>query len=154
MRYLGIDYGSKNIGLALSDPMGSLAFPYKVLRNDLSLIENIVEIVKNEEVSAIVLGESLNSSGEKNKIMESIEEFRKNLEVELDMPIYYQKEFMTSLLSQIGQTKDIFSQRQNKKPTSTRTGPFVQGGKKEIKKDESAASLILQRYLDKLGNRE
>jgi len=140
MRYLGIDYGSKRVGLSISDEEGSMAFPYKTILNNLSLIDNIHNTCGEEEISAIVLGESNDLSGKPNKIMGSIEEFKRNLEAELDIPIYFQKEFMTSLYSGEQQMKNIFNDKKIKK-------------EKIQKDDRGAATLILQRYLDKKNNK-
>lgn len=131
-----IDYGSKRVGLALSDEDGVMAFPYKIIKNDLSLIDNIHNICGEEEISAIVIGESTDLSGCPNKIMGSIEEFKRNLETELDLPIYFEKEFMTSVFARGNDGKKVNDARKNKKD-------------KSIKIDDSAAALILQRFLDK-----
>lgn len=140
MRYLGIDYGSKRVGLALSDEEGKMAFPYKIILNNLELVDTIHNICGTEEVSAIILGESQDFSGKPNKIMESIEEFKKNIETGLNLPVYFQKEFMTTIESR------------------GRAGKEVNNAKKVIKEkqattDASAAALILQRYLDKKNNK-
>ena len=139
MRYLGIDYGAKRVGLALSDEEGNMAFPYKILKNDLELVDTVHNICGTEEVSAIVLGESHDLSGKPNKIMGSIEEFKRNLEGELDLPIYFEKEFMTS----------IFARGNNGKRTNDAM-KIKKGKDKKI--DDSAAALILQRYLDRKNN--
>jgi putative Holliday junction resolvase len=140
MKYLGIDYGAKRVGISISDDGGSLAFPYKIILNNLSLIDTIHNICGEEEISAIVLGESNDLSGKPNKIMGSIEEFKRNLEGELDLPIYFQKEFMTTIEAR------------------GRVGKEVNNAKKVIKEkqkeaDASAAALILQRFLDKKNNK-
>jgi putative Holliday junction resolvase len=139
MRYLGIDYGSKRVGLALSDEEGLMAFPYKIIKNDLELVDNIHNICGIEEISAIVLGESHDLSGKPNKIMGIIEEFKRNLEEELDLPIYFEKEFMTS----------IFARGNDGKRTNDAM-KIKKGKDKKI--DDSAAALILQRYLDRKNN--
>ncbi|MCX6754526.1 MAG: Holliday junction resolvase RuvX [Candidatus Nomurabacteria bacterium] len=139
MRYLGIDYGSKKVGLSLSDEEGKIAFPFKIIPNNLELVDTVHSICGEEEVSAIVLGESTDVSGKPNKIMGSIEEFKRNLEGELDLPIYFQKEFMTSIFARGNEGKKENNARKNKK-------------EKEEKIDDSAAALILQRYLDKINN--
>lgn len=141
MRYLGIDYGSKRVGLALSDEEGSMAFPYKIIKNDLELVDSIHNICGEEEVSAIVLGESHDLSGKPNKIMGSIEEFKRNLEGELDLPIYFEKEFMTSVFARGNEGKKIKDARKSK-AASTKAIAY-----RRI--DDSAAALILQRYLDR-----
>jgi putative Holliday junction resolvase len=142
MKHLGIDYGSKRVGIAISDDGGTLAFPYKILSNDMELLDSIHNICGQENVSAIVLGESHDLSGKPNKIMGSIEELKVNLETDLDLPVYLQKEFMTTihargLPAQAGREgKEQNNARQTSKD-------------KSIQADASAAALILQRYLDK-----
>jgi putative Holliday junction resolvase len=139
MKYLGIDYGIKRVGLSLSDENGMIAFPYKIIKNDLELIDTIHNICGQEEISAIVLGESTDLSGKPNKIMGSIEEFKRNLETELDLPIYFEKEFMTSIFARGNEGKKVNDAHKEKKNDN-----------KKI--DDSAAALILQRYLDRKNN--
>lgn len=139
MRYLGIDYGSKRVGLSLSDEEGMIAFPYKILSNNLEIIDTIHNICGEENISAIILGESTDLSGRQNKIMGSIEEFKRNLEGELDLPIYFEKEFMTTIEARGREGKESNNARKIKK-------------EKQKSADASAASLILQRYLDRKNN--
>lgn len=146
MKYLGVDYGAKRVGLSLSDEDGIMAFPYKIIKNDMELIDTIHNICGVEEISAIVLGESMDLSGKPNKIMGSIEELKRNLEGELDLPIYFEKEFMTSLFARGNQGKEI----NNAKKVASRAA--IQGGVNK-KIDDSAAALILQRYLDRKNQR-
>ena len=136
MRHLAIDYGSKRVGLAISDDGGTMAFPYKILANNMELVDTIHNICGEESISAIVLGESHDLSGEPNKIMGSIEEFKRNLEGELDLPIYFQKEFMTTVEARGRGGKEQNNARKTSKGESKSA-------------DASAAALILQRYLDK-----
>ena len=136
MRHLGIDYGSKRVGVAISDDGGTMAFPYKILSNDMGLIDTVHNICGEEDISAIVIGESSDLSGKPNKIMGSIEEFIKNLEAELDLPIYLQKEFMTTVEARGREGKEQNNARKISK-------------EKQSSVDASAAALILQRYLDK-----
>lgn len=136
---MGIDYGSKRVGLALSDDEASFAFPYKIISNNMELMDTIHNICGTEEVSAIVLGESHDLSGQPNKIMGSIEEFKRNIETELDLPVYFQKEFMTTVEARGREGKEV----NNAKKV---------GKIKQAPADASAAALILQRYLDKKNN--
>jgi len=139
MRFLGIDYGSKKVGLSLSDDNGRMAFPFKIVPNSLELVDVVHNICGEEEISAIVIGESTDLSGVPNKIMGSIEEFKRNLEAELELPIYFQKEFMTTIEARGRMGKEL---NNAKKVTK----------EKQIQADASAAALILQRYLDKKNN--
>ncbi|MDE2030735.1 MAG: Holliday junction resolvase RuvX [Patescibacteria group bacterium] len=142
MRYLGIDYGSKRVGLAISDDEGVFAFPFKILQNNLELVDAIHNICGEENISAIVLGESHDLSGKPNKIMGSIEEFKRNLEAELDLPVYFQKEFMTTIHARglPAQAGRVGKEKNNARKVSK---------EKSLQADASAAALILQRYLDK-----
>ncbi len=139
MRYLGIDYGAKRVGLAISDENSTLAFPYKIILNNMELVDNVHNICGIEEIGAIVLGESHDLSGNPNKIMGSIEEFKRNLEAELDLPVYFQKEFMTTVEARGRAGKEINNAKKIGKGTQKRT-------------DDSAAAIILGRFLDKKNN--
>lgn len=139
MKYLGVDYGSKRIGLAISDEDGTFAFPYKIIPNKLDIIDSIHNICGEEEISAIVLGESHDLSGLPNKIMGSIEEFKRNIEIELEIPVYFQKEFMTTVEARGRSGKEINNAKKISKV-------------KQTEADALAAALILQRFLDKKNN--
>jgi len=135
MRILGIDYGEKRVGIAISDERGSIAFPFKILKNDETLIDSIHNICGEEDISEIVIGKSLNEKGRENKIMEKINKFKKDLEV-LNLAIHFENEFMSSIIVKgLGDKKDN-NERKIKK-------------EKSIKVDDRAASIILQRFLDK-----
>ncbi len=129
MRYLGIDYGHKKLGLAISDELGSFAFPYQVIPNKspVDLIAEIKKICLAEGVGEIVLGESLDLSGQANPIQADILIFKKGLESELGLPVHLEREFFTTW-----EAKRIIDESQTDKQTDAR-----------------AASLILKAYLDK-----
>ncbi len=136
MKHLAIDYGLKRVGIAISDDGGTMAFPYKIVPNNMELVDTIHNICGEENIAGIVLGESHDLSGAPNKIMGSIEEFKRNLEAELDLPIYFQKEFMTTVEARGRSGKEVNNARKVSKQEATSV-------------DASAAALILQRYLDK-----
>jgi putative Holliday junction resolvase len=136
MKYLGVDYGSKRVGIAVSDEASSFAFPFKILVNNEKLINEISNISREQGVSAIVLGESSNFYGKANKIMMEIEKFKSKLETELKLPIYFQKEFMTTVEARGREGKEVNNARKI-------------GKGEQALADASAAALILQRYLDK-----
>jgi putative Holliday junction resolvase len=141
VRFLGIDYGEKRVGIAISDENGKLAFPKVILQNNSGLFDEIQKIVSNDHVSEIVIGESLDLSGKQNKIMNSIKDFVAKLLV-LRLPVHFQKEFMTSVEARGREGKEKHNARKVKKAES-----------EKIKKiDDSAAALILQRYLDKINH--
>jgi len=96
MKYLGIDYGTKRIGVAVSDEGGSLAFPLTTIKSDINALGAIVELINRNEAESIVLGESNNLSGKANPVMEDIEQFKKDLAELTQLPVVYQPEFFTS----------------------------------------------------------
>lgn len=132
MKYLGIDYGSKRVGISVSDDSGSIAFPKVVLENNKELIKKIKKICKEEDVKSVVLGESLDKDGTPNQIHTAASSFAKDFLVNTNLSIHWESEFMTSHHSAIGNKKGEF--------------------KKGIL-DAHAASLILQRFLDKRNNK-
>ena len=141
MKILGIDYGTKRIGLAITDENHRLAFPKEILTNDSSTFKKLGEIIKAEKISEIVIGESVDFSGKLNALSARIEVFILELEERFHLPIHKQKEFLTSVEAR-------------KSPNAkTRLSPSQAHSKvKQIKSgriDASAAALILQRYLDK-----
>jgi putative holliday junction resolvase len=133
MRYLGIDYGTKRIGVAVSDDTGSIAFPLAVIPAGSEALEEVANMVRVNNVETVVIGESLDFKGEKNKVMEEIEQFKADIAELAHIPVVYEKEFMSS--SQAA--------RQFAPDGSRKKNPS------QDKLDASAAALILQSYLDK-----
>lgn len=124
MKYLGIDYGSKRVGLAISDAEGRLAFPYSVISNDKKLLVEIEKIISKKKIEAIVIGESKDFKDKPNEIMAAIEKFKKLLEEKTGCRVFFEPEFMTS-----------------------KQAEHVQGKNRML--DASAAAIILQSFLDK-----
>lgn len=146
MRYLGIDYGEKRIGVALSDERARFAFAHSVVLNagHKKVIKEIKKICDENQVGKIVLGKSLDYKGQPNPIMEKIEQFKKELEIAIKLPVMYENESLTTIEA-------------GRSLKGERTRPPVQRGIKHTEKhfkmkrkiDASAAALILRGYLDK-----
>src|ERR1039458_6163301 len=96
MRILGIDYGSKRVGVAVSDEKRQFALPVSVVSNTATLVEEISKIAMDSEVKEIVLGESRNYKGEPNEILLDSMEFKEKLEKK-GFVVYLELEFMTSV---------------------------------------------------------
>lgn len=143
MKFLGIDYGTKRIGVAISDDNGTLAFPKEIIPNDANDLKKIGDIIEREGVEELVIGESVDFSGKLNALSARIEIFISELEEKFKLPVRKQKEFLTSVEARkSGNTKRDLS------PSQARSRV------KQIKSgrvDSSAAALILQRYLDKIN---
>ncbi len=141
MKFLGIDYGTKRIGIAISDENSILAFPKEIVSNDANAISKVGEIVEKEKISEFVIGESVNFSGKPNAVSDRIEIFISELQKRFNLPIHKQKEFLTSVEARRGgggKAESSPSQAHSK----------VKQTKSE-RIDASAAALILQRYLDR-----
>lgn len=126
MRYLGIDYGTKRIGVAVSDPEGRIAFPRTTLRNQGNkyLWDQIREFLVKEKVSKVVvglpLGFDMSQTEESQKVWEFVEELKKRIA----LPVEFENEILTSRMAE-------------------------KAGIQREHTDEAAAALILQAYLDK-----
>src|ERR1017187_2493238 len=101
MRFLGIDYGTKRIGVAISDENGMLAFPKEIVQNGLDTFKRLGEIIKKEDVEEIVVGESVDFSGKLNALSGRIEVFILELKEKFKLPVHKQKEFLTSVEARI-----------------------------------------------------
>lgn len=124
MKYLGIDYGTKRVGIATSDDEGRVAFPMQVIPNGKKLVTDIAAVCRAEKIGVIVLGESRNFHNKPNPIMCMIAPFAEALKKEAGLPV----EFMTEVLS-------------------SREASRITGENSE--NDASAAALVLQSYLDR-----
>jgi len=96
MKYLGIDFGSKRIGLAVSDENAEFAFPLSVLPNSEKAVEEIAEICREKNVSTIVVGDSENFQMQKNEIMKEVAPFADRLKKISGLPIVMHPEFLSS----------------------------------------------------------
>jgi putative Holliday junction resolvase len=135
MRYLGLDLGSKTLGMALSDKTGLIASSLKIVRHNEEydkLINEVVDVVNEYQVEAIVLGlpKNMNNSiGFKGEL--SIE-FKEKLEKVLSIPIILEDERLTTKEAENILISNDTSRKKRKKVI-----------------DSMAASIILQSYLDK-----
>lgn len=128
MRLLGIDYGSKHVGIAMSDEAGQFAIPTITLDASKNLLEEVVTMARKNDVKEIVMGESKDYNGKANTIMEKSLDFKKSLE-SAGFIVHLEPEFMTSIQAERFQGKNDMS-------------------------DASAAALILQSFLDKKPNKK
>ncbi|MDD4289792.1 MAG: Holliday junction resolvase RuvX [Patescibacteria group bacterium] len=93
--YLGIDYGTSKIGLALSDSEIRVCLPYKIL-SELNFWESILNIIEENNIDEIVLGIPKNLNNEDTKQTEITMNFFDKLKSEINKPIHLEDERMTS----------------------------------------------------------
>jgi putative transcription antitermination factor YqgF len=96
MQYLGIDYGSKRVGLALSDEAGTMGLPHSIVLNTPRLTDEICSLVGKEHVGAIVMGESRTLAGGENPIAKDARAFGDLVFERTGVPVYYESEVLTS----------------------------------------------------------
>lgn len=123
MKYLGVDYGTKKSGIAVSDEEASFAFPKEIVSTD-SLFTYITNFSQKEPLQGIVWGLSLASNGVENDITAQVQQLAKKIEIQTNIPVFFIREDFSSVEAHRYQTK-------------------------KGDRDDSAAAIILQRFLDK-----
>ncbi|MCB9819537.1 Holliday junction resolvase RuvX [Candidatus Nomurabacteria bacterium] len=106
MRLMGIDYGTKRVGVALSDESGAMAFPHIVLDNDEELLEKLELMIEERGVKEIVIGHSLNRDGLPNKLHSAVEELIGDLTLRVGLPIHLYPEQYSTQEAMIGQGRN------------------------------------------------
>ena len=132
-RILCLDYGEKRIGLALSDPLKIIAYPYKTIINSglNNLKYEIEKIIANESIESIVIGLPIGLNGKDTIQTQKVREFRLQI-LDLNIPIYFEDERLSSLAA-------AKSMKLEKIKTGFNKGMI----------DKRAAAIILQQFLDK-----
>jgi len=101
-RVLSVDYGTRRLGLAISDPGRIIAQPYRMIANkdrDTTLAE-IAEVVRSKEVGEIVMGFPLNDDGSEGTLCSVIRDFSRDLSSRTGLEIHFQDEAYTSLMAE------------------------------------------------------
>jgi putative holliday junction resolvase len=96
MRKLGIDYGTKKVGLAMTDESGSMAFPHSVIPTTPDLLKKLISLIEKEKIGEIVIGHSLDRNGQPNAVHASVEELMLDLTLETGLPVHLQPEQYTT----------------------------------------------------------
>ncbi len=135
-KILGIDHGSKRIGIALSDESNTIAFPKDIIETGGKYLNIIAEFVKSNDVSTVVIGYPLNMKGEMSKQTEVVSDFIDQL-----------REILPEKIELV---------KWDERLTSKMAESFVidSGMKKKKRQDKSnldtlSAVFILQSYLDR-----
>jgi putative holliday junction resolvase len=132
-KILGIDYGRKRTGIALSDEEKKYAFMQETVENQKEdLFEKIRYYLDNDEIEKVVIGLPLNFNGKEADSCQEVKAFAKKLKSKLNIEIEFQDERLTSKM-----TASLFKEKQVKLSKQ--------------KTDQAAARIILQDYLDKMN---
>ncbi len=128
MRYMGIDYGSKRVGVAFSDEEGTMGFPFEVLPNDARLSDALALLIEDQHIEGIVIGDSRDFAGNPNPIANPARALGEELLERTGVPVHYEPEMLTTQEAR----RDFEGNRTNKGEV-----------------DSSAAALILTSYLSR-----
>ena len=136
-RLIGLDLGSKRIGVSICDDKQLIATPLKTInRNSLKdLVDELRSIINENDIKGIIIGNPLNMDGSSGRSAQSVKDTTENIEKNLDIPICLWDE----RLSTVG-AFNLSSQLD------------INVSKREKKIDENAAAFILQGALDFLNN--
>ncbi len=139
MRTLGIDYGEKRVGIAISDLLGLTAqgLPTIECLDSEHLLEELTEIIKEKDVGRIIIGLPKNMNNSIGKKAKEVLEFVKVLESRFNLPVVTIDERLTTVRAYKVMSETKMSLR-----------------KKQKKVDMISAQLILQSYLDRLEQEE
>lgn len=135
MRYLGLDLGSRTLGMSISDSLGMIASSYKIVRHNEEyerLIEDVYATVQEKKIEAIVLGLPKNMNNSIGPKGELSFQFKEMLEKRLNIPVYLEDERLTTRQAENILISNDASRKKRKKVI-----------------DSMAATIILQSYLDK-----
>ena len=133
-RILGIDYGKKRIGIALSDPTGIIASPFKTV-DRAEITEVLTTIIEQYAVETIVVGHPLRTDGKRGERAIEVEVFAQRIEQDFSVPvILWDERFST-------QAAERAMHEMDEKPS-----------RNKAKVDRIAAALVLQSYLDSKGS--
>jgi len=134
MKYLGMDLGSKTLGLSISDKTGLIANPYKTIRyeNYDELLNELDKIIKTEEIDKIVLGNPLNLDGSLSDRSKESLFFKEKLENKFGKEVIMQDERLTTVEAE----KILISNNTTRK-------------KRKKVVDTIAAVIILENYLNR-----
>ena len=129
---LGVDYGERRIGLAISDQTKSIAFPYKVIKNEnlKFILDFLRKLCKEKEIESLVIGLPLALSGKDTLQTKKVRQFSKKIEA-LWLHVFLQDERFSSLSAK----KSLIKER-------------IKTGYNKEKIDERAAAIFLQQFLD------
>ncbi len=136
-RLIGLDLGSKRIGVSICDEKQLIATPYKTIHKSKNneLIEELKNIIQENDIKAIIIGYPLNMDGSSGSSAQSVNDVSKNIDKEIDLDVCLWDE----RLSTVG-AFNLSSQLN------------VNVSKREKNIDQNAAAFILQGAIDYLNN--
>lgn len=95
-KFLGLDYGTKRVGVAMTDQSGSAGFPKPAIPNDGRLIHTLVALIQSEGIEEVVIGKSTDKDGKENSVMLAVRDFANELEQRANVTVHFEPEYYSS----------------------------------------------------------
>jgi putative holliday junction resolvase len=132
-RFLGVDYGERRVGLAVSDPTGIIATPLRTaeVTSDREAVRAVCEAADETEAVRIVVGDPVNMNGTRGMMCERVAAFVELLQQATDVPVVLYDERLSSGLVERAMLEADLSRQKRKRA-----------------RDKLAAQVILQGYVD------
>lgn len=134
---MGIDYGEKRIGIAISDPLKIFATPFNTLVNDNQSLQKLLRIIKEKNIIKIVLGLPSGKFKSSQLLSEKIHLFKKEIEAAIQVEIIFWDEEFSSVIAQEKVNESVTKKSSRRKKNLL---------------DMHAAAIILQEYLNSTKN--
>lgn len=132
-RIMGIDYGEKRVGIALSDPLFIFAYPLSTLQNSINIVSDIVKIINEKNVIKVILGLPSSKFISSEKLSEKVIKLKSEIEIKSKIEVILWDEEFSSMIAKekVNESVTKKSKRRNKELL-----------------DQHSAAIILQEYLN------
>ena len=132
---MGIDFGEKRIGIALTDPLLTFAYPFTTLINDINIYDNLKKIILEKNVIRIILGMPSSAKTGSAKVAEKVRKFQEELVEKFKLEIILWNEEYTSIIAEQRILESVARKKKRRDKSLI---------------DQNAAAVILQEYLDSI----
>ncbi len=136
-RYIGIDYGVKRIGIAVSDPLGMFAVPLETISNNHNFWRDFKKLLEPYKIKAFVLGLPLKESGESYALTEEVKKFGETLKKKFNKDVVFFDERYSSSIAESQIIESVPSKKKRRDKSLV---------------DKKAAAVILQDFLNEKRN--
>jgi putative holliday junction resolvase len=130
---MGIDYGEKRIGIALSDPLLTFAYPFATLQNDLNFLNNLSKIIEEKRVNKIILGLPSQRFKSSNEISQKVLKLKSEIESKNRIEVVLWDEEYSSVIAKEKMIESVTKKSKRKQ--------------KDLL-DRHSAAVILQEFLN------
>jgi putative Holliday junction resolvase len=136
-RFMGIDYGEKRIGIALSDPTKTFSYSFVTLANDQNFVDNLMELVRLKNIIKIVIGLPSSNYKSSEKLAEKVRKLKQEFEIKSGIDVILWDEEYSSVIAR-GKVLDSVPRKSKRRDKGII--------------DRYSAAIILQEYLDNRPN--